>query len=141
MLALNIKIHLFYFFRLLLILLLSCLGLKFQHYLTSYKKIIVISNFQPRNVHNNTLFKQSTILKFQDKIYVENILFVSKSLNDLSPSIFDTWFTFFSDQHNYVTALDNLIQLFYKTNRYGKYQITLSDVELWNKIEKQIKDT
>ena len=28
---------------------------------------------------------------------------------------------------------------FYKTNRYGKYSITVSAVELWNKIQKQVK--
>ena len=28
---------------------------------------------------------------------------------------------------------------FYKTNRYGKYSITVSAVELWNKIQKQLK--
>ena len=28
---------------------------------------------------------------------------------------------------------------FYKTNRYGKYSITISAVELWNKIQKQLK--
>ena len=32
------------------------------------------------------------------------------------------------------------MKLFYKTNRYGKYSITVSAVELWNKIQKQLKD-
>ena len=29
---------------------------------------------------------------------------------------------------------------FYKTKRYGKYSITVSAVESWNKIQKQIED-
>ena len=29
------------------------------------------------------------------------------------------------------------MKLFYKTNRYGKYSITVSAVESWNKIQKQ----
>ena len=33
----------------------------------------------------------------------------------------------------------NLMKLFHKTNRYGKYSITVSAVELWNKIQKQLK--
>ena len=33
-----------------------------------------------------------------------------------------------------------LTKLFYKTNRYGKYSITVSAVESWNKIQKQLKD-
>ena len=49
------------------------------------KKAVRIINFQPRNSHTNPLFKQNFILKFQDKICLENILFVSKSLNNLSP--------------------------------------------------------
>ena len=66
-----------------------------------------------------------------------------KSLNNSSASVFNTWFSFSSDQHNYETSSFiqvNLIKLFYKTNKYGKYTITLSAVESWNKIQKQLKD-
>ena len=100
------------------------------------KKVIRIINFQPRNLDTSLLFKQNSILKFQDKICLENILFVSKSLNNLSPSIFNTWFSFSSDQHNYETSSStqgNLIKLFYKTKRYEKYSITVSAIESWNK--------
>ena len=53
------------------------------------KKAARIINFQPRNFHIATspLFKRS-YLKFQDKTCLENILFVSKSLNNLSSSVF-----------------------------------------------------
>ena len=71
------------------------------------------------------------------------MLFVSKSLNNLSPSIFNTWFSFSSDQHNYETLSStqrNLTKLFYKTNRYVKYSITVSAVESWSKIQKQLKN-
>ena len=51
------------------------------------KKAVRVINFQPRNSHTSPLFKQNVILKFPDKICPENILFVSKSLNNLSPSI------------------------------------------------------
>ena len=67
----------------------------------------------------------------------------SKSLNNLIPSVFSTWFSFSSDQHNYEISSStkgNLTKLFYKTNRYGKYSITVNSVELWNKIQKQQKD-
>ena len=107
------------------------------------KETVRIINFQPRNSHSSPLLKQSSILKFQDKICLKNILFVSKSLNNLSPSVFNTWFSFSSDQHNYETSSStqgNLIKLFYKTNRYGKYSITVSAVESWNKIQKQLKN-
>ena len=66
------------------------------------------------------------------KIKFENILFVSKSLNNLSPRIFNVWFSYTSDQHKYETPSStqgNLMKLFYKTNRCGKYSITVSDAE------------
>ena len=90
-----------------------------------------------------SILGKSYLLKFQDRICLENILFVSKSLYNLSPSIFDTWFSFSSDQHNYETSSStqgNFMKLFYKTNRYGKYSITVSAAESWNKIQKQLKN-
>ena len=72
-------------------------------------------NFQPRNFHTSPLFKQNFILKFQHKVCLENILFVSKSLNNLSLSIFNTWFSFSSNQNNYETSgstQGNLMKLF-----------------------------
>ena len=55
-----------------------------QQILILQKKAVKIINFQPRNFHTSSLFKQNSILKFQDKICLENILFVSKSLNDIT---------------------------------------------------------
>ena len=78
---------------------------------SSIKRILILQekavriNFQPRNSDTSPLFKQNFILKFQDKICQENMLFVSKSLHNLSPSIFNACFSFSSDQHNYETFL------------------------------------
>ena len=109
-----------------------------QRIIILHKKPIRIINFQPRNFHTSPRLKQKAILKFQDKSCLENIFFISKSLNNLSPSVFNTWFCFLSDQHNYEASgstQGNLIKLFYKTKRYGKYSITVSAVESWNKIQ------
>ena len=73
-----------------------------------------------------------------------NILFVSKSLKNLTPSVFNTYFSFSSDQHNYKTSSSrqgNLLKSFNRTNRYGKYSIIASAADLWNKIHKQLKNT
>ena len=51
------------------------------------KKAVRIINLQPRNSHTSPLFRQNFILKFVDKIRLENVSFVSKSLNNLLPSI------------------------------------------------------
>ena len=141
-----VLILVFCYFWLLLILLLSGLGSESWHYSTNCdftKKAVRIINFRLKNSHTSPLFKQNFILKFQDKICLENILFVSKSLNNLRPSIFSTWFSFSSEQHNYETsssAQGNLTKLFCKTNRYGKYSITVSTVESSSKVQKQLKD-
>ena len=114
-----------------------------QQIIILQKKACRIINLRQRNFHTSLLSKQNCILKFQDKICLENILFVSRSLNNLLPSVFNTWFTFSSDQHNYETSSStqgNLIKLFYKTKRYGKYSITVSAVEPWTKFQKQLKD-
>ena len=92
------------------------------------QKAVRIINFQPRNSHTSPLFKQSSTLKFQDKICLEDISFVSKSLNNLALSVSNTWFGFSSDQHSYETSSStqgNLTRSFYKTNKYGKYSITV----------------
>ena len=50
---------------------------------------------------------------------------------------------FSSDQHNYETSSStqcNLMKHFDKTNRYGKYSITVSAVKSWKKIQKQLKN-
>ena len=61
-------------------------------------------NFQLRNSHSSPLFKKSFILKFSDKVNLENTLFVSKSINNLLPSLFNDRFLFSSDQYNYETS-------------------------------------
>ena len=129
---------------------LSYCCLVWAQYRSTIQRILILQikagriiNFQPRNSHTSPLFKQNFISKFQGKICLENVLFVSKSLNNLIPSVFSTWFSFSSDQHNYEASSStqgNLTKLFYTTNRYGKYSITVSAVESWNKIQKQLKD-
>ena len=47
------------------------------------KKAIRIINFQPINFHTSPLFKENSILKFEDKSFLEIILFINKSLNNL----------------------------------------------------------
>ena len=106
------------------------------------KKAVRIINFQPRNFYTSPLFKENSILKFQDKICLENIVFVSRLINKLTPSVFNTWFSFSSDQHNYETSSSrqgNLIKSSCRINRYGKYSIIASAIDSRNKIQKKLK--
>ena len=115
-----------------------------QGIVTLQKKTIRSIIFQHRNFHTSPLFKERSMLKFQEKICLENILFLSKSVNNLTPSVFKTWFSFSSDQHNYENSSfrkSNLIKSSYTTNRYGKYSIIANAVDSLNKIPKQLKNT
>ena len=86
---------------------------------------------------------KSFISKFQDETCLEIIIFASKSLNNLSPSVFNPWSSFSLDQQSYETSISTqcyLIKLFYKANRYVKYSITVSTAESWNEIQNQLKN-
>ena len=51
--------------------------------------------------------------------------------------MFNTWFSFSSDQHNYETSTStqcNLMKHSYQTETYEKYLITASAADPWNKI-------
>ena len=65
-----------------------------QQILILQKKAVTIINFQSKNFYTSLLFKQNSIFKFQDKICLENILFLSKSLNNSSPSAFNSLFIY-----------------------------------------------
>ena len=110
------------------------------NWLVLQKKALRIINFQPRN--SSPLFKKSSFRKFWDKFNLENTLFVSKSINNLLPSLFNNWFLFSSDQHNYETSwssLDNLHKPSYKTNTYGKNSIVVSAINAWNNSQNFLK--
>ena len=81
------------------------------------------------------------ILKFHDKIKIDNIVFINKSLNNSLPSVFFNWFKFCSDIHNYETSSstnDHLFKQSYRTNAYGKYSLKISAIDSWNEIQDQM---
>ena len=97
-----------------------------QRIVTLQEKVDRIINFHPRNFHTSPLFKQNSILKFQDKIFLENILFVSKS-----------FFSFSSDQHNYETSgstQGNHMKRFCKTNSHCSHMRTANKFQLSSPI-------
>ena len=104
------------------------------------KKALRIMNFQSRDSHSSPLFKSNHILKLEDKILIENILFTTKSCNNLLPLIFKRWFTFCSDVHNYQTVsstADKIFKLSYRTDSYGKNSITIGAINSWNNTQHQ----
>ena len=69
-------------------------------------------NFQSRDSHQGPLFKSNSILKLEDQTLIQNILLINKSFVNLLPPIFNGWFIFCSDVHNYQLS-DSFIFLIY----------------------------
>ena len=97
-----------------------------SNYRPTKKKALRIMNFQSSAYHSISLFRSSHILKLEDKMLIENILFISKAFNNLHPPIIKSWFTFCSDVHNYHTVsstADDIFKPFYTTDFYGNTPI------------------
>ena len=56
------------------------------------KKALILMFFLRREAHTNPLFKDFNILKFHDKIALENCIFMHKSFKQQLPQAFDNWF-------------------------------------------------
>ena len=95
------------------------------------KKVLCIMNFKDQLFHSSPLFSENNILKFTDKITLENILFVNKSINRQVPPIFYDWFTFSGDLHRYETCwsvTDHLNIPIFWTQKYGHFSIRASTI-------------
>ena len=110
--------------------------------ITLQKKALRIINNQPSNSHSGPLFEKSNTLKFEDKILIGNIVFISKSINNLLPLISRNWFIFCPEIHNYDTvslSTDNFFEPSYRTDSYGKSSIIMSAIICWNKTQNMLK--
>ena len=100
-------------------------------------------NFQSRDSHSSPLFKSNHIIKLEDKILTENMIFINKLLNILLPPIFKNWFTFCSDVHNYQTVSstsDKIFKQSYRADSFGKNSITIGAINKWNKTQYQFRN-
>ena len=105
---------------------------------TSQKKAIRIINNQPRNSQSSLLFKKINILKFEGKILINNIIFISKSINNLLPPIL-----VYSDIHNYDTVLSSTDKLFKsscRTDYYGRNSVIIGAINCWNKMQNILRN-
>ena len=72
---------------------------------------------------------------------MENCLCISKSVNFNLPSVFNHWFTFSSDSHNYETSSSSKGLLKVKTvntKKYDREAMRTSAISPWNNIQKII---
>ena len=81
-------------------------------------------------------------MKFGDKITLENIYFVSKSINRQVPSIFYDCFIFSGDLHSYETcwSMTNHLNIpTSRTQKYGNFSIRASAIHSWNYTQDMLK--
>ena len=81
-------------------------------------------------------------MKFGDKITLENIVFISKSINRQVPSLFNHWFTFSGNLHSYGTcwsATNHLNIPTFRTQKYGHFSIRASAIRSWNYTQDMLK--
>ena len=100
--------------------------------------------FQSRNCHSSPLFSKPKLLKFNDKFLLEIVLLISNFTNSLLPPVFNNWFTFCPNIHNYETTSSATCKLFkpsFCTNLYGKNSITVNAIDAWNKAQTSLGDT
>ena len=103
------------------------------------KKYLRITSFECRNAHSNPPFFRHEIIKLPAKIIMEKSLYISKSVNFNLLPIFNHWFTFASDSHNYETSSSPKSLLKVKTvntKKYGREAMTNNAVSSWNNIQK-----
>ena len=106
------------------------------------KKAIRTIHFEGKFDHSSSLFSDSNIIKLPEKSFIENCVFVSKSLNNQLPEIFNNWFVFSSDTHRYETSCSEKGMLKVKsfnTKSHGKQAVIYSAINTWNSLQKQLK--
>ena len=74
---------------------------------------------------------------------IDNILFISKVLNNMLPTLFKNWSHFCYNIHHCSTTSSvegHLPKKSFRTNNFGKLSVTVSAIDLWNKVQYQMRD-
>ena len=70
------------------------------------------------------------------------MIFVSKSINNILPSIFENWFLFCAEIHNYNTVsslTDKLFKPLYRSDSYSKNSVIISAISCWNEPQNMLE--
>ena len=100
-------------------------------------KAMRLISFKPYTFETSPLYKKHKILKFQDQIYLLNILFTYEYLNDSLPEAFTDTFYLTNTQHTYVTrnvSNQSLTIPQVNTIKYGSNSIINKSVKDWNSL-------
>ena len=106
------------------------------------KIALQIMNFKDQLFYSSPLISGNNLLKFGDKITLENILFVNKSISRKVHPIFYDWFTFSGNLHRYETCWSvnyhlNIPNIW--TQKYGCFSIRASAIYSWNSIQNLVR--
>ena len=84
------------------------------------------------------LFKDCNVLKFHDKIVIENSIFMHKPFKHKLPQPFDNWFGLSLNFHTHYTRWSNLGCLnvpSHRTKLYGGNSLCISTIFTWNYLQ------
>ena len=94
--------------------------------------------FLRREAHTNPLFKHCNIVKFYDKIALENSILIHQSFKHQLSQPFDNWFGLFSNFHTHSTRRSNVGCLNvppHRTKLYGRNSVCISAIFTWNYLQ------
>ena len=106
------------------------------------KKALEIMIFKDQLFHSIPLSSSNNILKFVDKITLENILVISTSITRQVPSISYGWFIFSGNLHRYETCwsvINHLNIPTFQTQKYGCFSIRPNATHPWNYTQDMLK--
>ena len=95
------------------------------------------------NTHTTLLFKDSSILKFPNKIGLENFIFIKNYFNQTLPTPFKNWFTLSTDSHTHNTRWSNISYLKippHKTKIYGTLSVNIFAIYIWSYLQRHYKN-
>ena len=102
------------------------------------KKALRLMFFLRREAHTNPLFKDLNILKFDDKIALENSFFIHNSFKHRLPLPFDNLFQLSSNFHTHNTRW-SILGCFnvpsHRTKLYGRNSVCISAIFTWNYLQ------
>ena len=106
-------------------------------------RIIILQKkaFRIINIPGIVTIQKTNNLKFEDEIIISNIIFISKSINNLLLPNFENWFIFCSEIHNYDTissSTDKLFKLSYRADSHDKNSLTECATNSWNKTHNML---
>ena len=100
-------------------------------------------SFVDFNDHTNPLFSRLNIMKFNDIVRFQTVIFMYDFHHGNLPHNFNSFFSLVNKRHSYNTTLasvnSNYSLPIVKTN-YGKFNIRFTATKLWNSLDETLRN-